>query len=105
VRSQTARLFRRSSTALHAGIRVRPLELSNTFWPCSWNEQIFRRDGVLDLIDGAVYTSEISWTKPHRGAFEAAMAAVGMTEPADCVFVGDRPFDDVYGAKSIGMRA
>jgi len=79
--------------------------LSNTFWPRSWHEEIFRRDGVLDLIDGAVYTSEIGWTKPHRGAFEAAMAAVGMTDPADCVFVGDRPFDDVHGAKSMGMRA
>jgi putative hydrolase of the HAD superfamily len=85
------------------GIRIGVL--SNTFWPRRWHEEIFRRDGVLDLIDGAVYTSEISWTKPHRGAFEAAMAAVGVTDPADCVFVGDRPFDDVHGAKSIGMRA
>jgi putative hydrolase of the HAD superfamily len=85
------------------GIRIGVL--SNTFWPRSWHEEIFRRDGVLDLIDGAVYTSEIAWTKPHPEAFRAAMAAVGMTEPADCVFVGDRPFDDVHGAKSIGMRA
>jgi putative hydrolase of the HAD superfamily len=30
---------------------------------------------------------------------------VGVTDPADCVFVGDRPYDDVYGAKSAGMRA
>jgi len=33
------------------------------------------------------------------------MAAVGVADPAGCVFVGDRPFDDVHGAKSIGMRA
>jgi putative hydrolase of the HAD superfamily len=85
------------------GIRIGVL--SNTFWPRSWHEEIFRRDGVLGLIDGAVYTSEIGWTKPHRAAFEAAMAAVGVTDPAECVFVGDRPFDDVHGAKSIGMRA
>ena len=79
--------------------------LSNTMWPRSAHEQIFLRDEVFDLIDGAVYTSEIGWTKPHREAFEAAMAAVGMTDPAQCVFVGDRPFDDVHGAKSMGMRA
>jgi putative hydrolase of the HAD superfamily len=79
--------------------------LSNTFWPRPWHEEIFRRDGILDLIDGAVYTSEIDWTKPHPEAFRAAMAAVGVTDPAACVFVGDRPFDDVHGAKSIGMRA
>jgi FMN phosphatase YigB (HAD superfamily) len=33
------------------------------------------------------------------------MLAIGVTDPAACVFVGDRPYDDVHGAKSIGMRA
>jgi putative hydrolase of the HAD superfamily len=79
--------------------------LSNTMWPRSWHEEVFRRDGVLHLIDGAVYSSEIDWTKPHPEAFGAAMAAVGVSDPARCVFVGDRPFDDVHGAKSAGMRA
>jgi putative hydrolase of the HAD superfamily len=79
--------------------------LSNTMWPRSWHEDVFRRDGVLDLIDGAVYTSEIDWTKPHHEAFQAAMTAVGVTDPTRCVFVGDRPYDDVFGAKGIGMRA
>ena len=78
--------------------------LSNTMWPRSWHEEVFRRDGVLHLIDGAVYSSEIDWTKPHPQAFQAAMAAVGVTDPARCVFVGDRPWDDVYGAQSVGMR-
>ncbi len=79
--------------------------LSNTLWPRSWHEQVFRRDGVLDLIDGAVYSSEIEWTKPHPEAFLAAMRAVGVTDPAGCVFVGDRPYDDVHGAQRLGMRA
>ena len=78
---------------------------SNTKWPREAHERIFMRDEVLDLIDGAVYSSEIPWVKPHPEAFRAAMAAVGVTDPADCVFVGDRPYDDVYGAKSAGMRA
>jgi putative hydrolase of the HAD superfamily len=79
--------------------------LSNTMWPRTWHEEVFRRDGVLDLIDGAVYTSEIDCTKPHPAAFRAAMAAVGVSDPARCVFVGDRPYDDVHGAKRAGMRA
>jgi putative hydrolase of the HAD superfamily len=78
--------------------------LSNTMWPRTHHERIFDRDGVLDLIDGAVYSSEIPWTKPHPEAFLAAMAAVGVTEPGECVFVGDRPFDDVHGARAAGMR-
>jgi putative hydrolase of the HAD superfamily len=79
--------------------------LSNTMWPRQAHEQIFTRDQILELIDGAVYTSEIPWVKPHPEAFRAAMRAIGMTDPADCVFVGDRPYADVHGAKSVGMRA
>jgi putative hydrolase of the HAD superfamily len=84
------------------GIRVGVL--SNTIWPRVMHERVFRRDGVLSLIDGAVYSSEIPWTKPHPEAFAAAMAAVGVTDPAACVFVGDRPFDDIFGAQRLGMR-
>ena len=79
--------------------------LSNTLWPRAVHDQIFTRDQVLDLIDGTVYSCELPWTKPHPEAFRAAMAAVGEDDPARCVFVGDRPFDDVHGAKGIGMRA
>src|SRR5262249_28244967 len=79
--------------------------LSNTMWPRSWHEEVFRRDGVLELIDGAVYTSEIDWTKPHPEAFQAAMTAISVTDPARGVFVGDRPYDAVHGAKGAGMRA
>src|ERR1700733_6639817 len=84
---------------------IRTGVLSNTMWPRDAHERVFHRDEVLELIDGAVYSSEIPWTKPHPEAFRAAMAAIGVTDPASCVFVGDRPFDDIYGAKSAGMRA
>lgn len=79
--------------------------LSNTIWPRAFHERIFERDGVLDLLDGDVYTSEIAWTKPSPHAFEAAMAAVGATDPARCVYVGDRLFDDIWGAHHAGLRA
>jgi putative hydrolase of the HAD superfamily len=78
--------------------------LSNTMWSREWHERIFDRDGVLDLLDGAVYSSEIPWAKPHAEAFRAAMEAIGESDPAGCVFVGDRPYDDIHGAKSAGLR-
>ena len=31
--------------------------------------------------------------------------AGGVTDPARAVFVGDRPYDDIHGAKQVGMRA
>lgn len=78
--------------------------LSNTVWPREWHEGFFDRDGVLDMLDGAVYTSEIPWTKPAPEAFDAAMRAVGVDDPTRCVFVGDRLFDDIWGAAQAGMR-
>jgi putative hydrolase of the HAD superfamily len=79
--------------------------LSNTLWPRTEHERVFRRDGVLALIDAAVYTSEIEWTKPHPEAFRAILAALGGIAPEHAVFVGDRPWDDISGAQGVGMRA
>ena len=78
--------------------------LSNTLWSRDYHRSVFDRDGVLHLIDGDVYSSEIPWTKPHPEAFLAAAAAVGV-EPVDCVYVGDRLFEDVHGPQQVGMRA
>jgi putative hydrolase of the HAD superfamily len=92
---------------LLAGLRERGLRvgvLSNTLWSRDYHERVLARDGVLEHIDGAVFSSEIAYVKPHPEAFAAALAAVGVTDPGRAVFVGDRLFDDVYGAASLGMR-
>jgi putative hydrolase of the HAD superfamily len=90
------------------GLRERGIKvgvLSNTIWTRAYHEGVFARDGVLDLIDGAVYSSEIEHAKPHREAFAAALAAVGESDPSRCVYVGDRPYEDVHGAQRAGLRA
>jgi putative hydrolase of the HAD superfamily len=79
--------------------------LSNTTWPQDQHARIFTRDQVDHLIDGAVYSSEIPWAKPHPEAFRAALDAVGVSDPARAVYVGDRLFEDVFGANRVGMRA
>jgi putative hydrolase of the HAD superfamily len=86
-----------------AGLRIGVL--SNTIWPRAWHVGFFERDGVYDLIDGDVYTSEIPWTKPSPLAFAAAMESLGVRDPERCVYVGDRLFDDVWGAQHAGLRA
>ena len=90
-----------------AALRDRGLRvgiLSNTIWSRERHEAIFARDGLSGLIDGAVYSSEIEWTKPHPLAFRAVLDALGVADPGDAVYVGDRLFDDIYGAGSAGMR-
>jgi putative hydrolase of the HAD superfamily len=79
--------------------------LSNTIWPRAWHRGFFERDGVLGLIDADVYTSEIPWTKPAPEAFRAAVEALGLADPSRCVYVGDRLFDDIWGAQNAGMKA
>lgn len=79
--------------------------LSNTHWPRSFHEHFLDRDGLTRYIDVRCYTSELTHTKPHPEAFRAVLSELGVDEPGRVVFVGDRPYDDVYGAKSYGMRA
>jgi len=91
-------------SALHArGLKVGIL--SNTVWPALEHQRIFARDEIHHLIDGEVYSSEIEWTKPHPEAFQAALDAVGVTDPSRAVYVGDRLFEDVFGANQAGMRS
>jgi putative hydrolase of the HAD superfamily len=85
-----------------AGVKVGVL--SNTIWPRDWHREFFARDGVLELVDGDVYTSELEWTKPDRRAFEAALAAVGVDDAGRAAYVGDRLFEDVWGPAQLGMR-
>jgi putative hydrolase of the HAD superfamily len=78
--------------------------LSNTIWSRAYHREVFQRDGVLDLVDGDVYSSEIHVVKPHPEAFLAACEAVGV-EPTEAVYVGDRLYEDVHGPQQVGMRA
>ncbi len=84
------------------GIRVGVL--SNTIWPAQHHQEIFERDGVAHLIDAEVYSSDTPWVKPRPEIFRAAAEAIGI-EPARCVYVGDRSFEDVHGPQAVGMRA
>ncbi|MDQ3646175.1 MAG: HAD family hydrolase [Actinomycetota bacterium] len=89
-------------------LRARGLKiglLSNTYWPRSLHESLLERDGLADLIDVRVYSCELERTKPHPEAFGEVLERLGVSDPAAAVFVGDRPFDDIYGAKNAGMRA
>jgi putative hydrolase of the HAD superfamily len=78
--------------------------LSNTHWPRHFHEHFLERDGLDRLIDARLYTCELAHTKPHPAAFAAALDALGVSSPANAVFVGDRLLDDIFGARSAGLR-
>lgn len=84
------------------GIRVGLL--SNTHWPRDWHERWLRRDGVIELFDARVYTSDLAHVKPWAPAFHAVLGELGVDDPEAAVMVGDRKHDDIFGAQSVGMR-
>jgi putative hydrolase of the HAD superfamily len=77
--------------------------LSNTHWPAEWHEDRLVEDGLTDLLDARVYTSDLDYRKPHPEAFGAVLSALDVP-PGRAVFVGDRLHDDIYGAAGLGMR-
>ena len=60
--------------------------------------------GIRDLFDMAVVSDDIGIWKPEKGIFEYAMQTLGVT-PAQSLFVGDHPVNDIQGALGAGMHA
>ena len=86
------------------GHGYRTAVLSNTMWPRAHHEAVLLRDGVLHLFDYLLFTSEHPTGKPHQSVFADVLYNLDV-QPEESVFVGDRPFDDILGAQSIGMKA
>lgn len=63
-----------------------------------------RRLGLLRYLRSVVASSAAGYRKPHASLFQRALRELGVA-PQEAVFVGDRLFDDISGAKGIGMRA
>ena len=78
--------------------------LSNTHWPRHFHEHFLARDGLDGYIDARLYTSDMEYTKPDRRAFEQAWAALDLDDRAQVAFVGDRLYDDVWGAQQAGLH-
>jgi putative hydrolase of the HAD superfamily len=62
------------------------------------------RLGIASLMDGMVFSSETGVRKPDPRILHEALGRIG-AGPEETVFVGDRLYDDVSGAQSVGMRA
>ncbi|MCK6065728.1 MULTISPECIES: HAD family hydrolase [Microbacterium] len=60
--------------------------------------------GVEDIIDAVCISEAIGVQKPDARAFEALAVRLDIA-PAECLFIGDNPRQDVVGARAAGMRA
>jgi len=100
-----ARLLGAHTHALLDSLRERGLLtglVSNAFDPGWLLQRDLAEMGLAERLDAAVFSSEVGLRKPHPSIFEAALAQLEV-DPEDAVFVGDRRYEDVRGAKELGM--
>jgi putative hydrolase of the HAD superfamily len=102
---EPARQLGDSTHALLDSLRARGLKtglVSNAFDPGWLLHNDLERMRLAERLDVAVFSSEVGKRKPHRAIFEAALGRLGV-EPERALFVGDRRFEDIRGAKEVGM--
>jgi putative hydrolase of the HAD superfamily len=100
-----ARLMGAHTHALLDSLRERGLLtglVSNAFDPGWLLHADLAEMGLAERLDAAVFSSEVGLRKPHPAVFEATLAKLGV-EPREAVFVGDRRYEDMRGAKELGM--
>ena len=95
-----------SAHALLEALRDRGLKLglvSNAFDPGWLLHRDLEQMGLAERLDFAVFSSEVGKRKPHPAIFETALGALGVA-PERALFVGDRRYEDVRGAKELGLH-
>jgi len=77
---------------------------SNAPFPPEMMRRQVRSNGIADLVDAIVFSSETGRRKPAPDLYLAALEAIG-TAPEKTLFVGDRVREDYEGPRAVGMRA
>ena len=100
-----ARLVGTHTHALLDSLRERGLLtglVSNAFDPGWLLHQDLADMGLAERLDAAVFSSEVGKRKPHAAVFEATLSRLAVA-PEEALYVGDRRYEDVRGAKELGM--
>jgi HAD superfamily hydrolase (TIGR01509 family) len=77
---------------------------SNAPFPAEMMRRQIESNGIADLVDAVVFSSEVGRRKPAPEVYEAALQALG-TAPERTLFAGDRVREDYEGPVALGMRA
>lgn len=77
---------------------------SNAPFPPEMMRRQVRSNGITELVDAIVFSSEVGRRKPAPEVYAAAIDAIG-TETGRTLFVGDRVREDYEGPLAVGMRA
>lgn len=64
---------------------------------------ILKKLGLDTAFDSIAISEEIGFRKPHPAIFEKPLKELNL-EPSRCIFSGDNPYTDIYGAGRLGMK-
>jgi putative hydrolase of the HAD superfamily len=59
--------------------------------------------GIGKFFNTILTSNEVGWRKPHRRIFDDVLGRLRVS-PAEAIFVGDSPLEDIKGAHDAGMR-
>jgi HAD superfamily hydrolase (TIGR01509 family) len=77
---------------------------SNAPFPPPMMRRQVETNGIAELVDAIVFSSEVGRRKPAPELYQAALDAIAVA-PEKTMFVGDRMREDYEGPRAIGMRA
>jgi HAD superfamily hydrolase (TIGR01509 family) len=83
---------------------IRRALCSNAPFPADMMRRQVSTNRIAELVDAAVFSSDIGKRKPAPEMYRAALEAVGAAAD-EALFVGDRVREDYDGPRAIGMRA
>jgi len=78
--------------------------ISNTIFEGKLHDDDLKRLGIFEYFDFAIYSSDAGVRKPDPVIFKIALEKLKV-QSNKAIFVGDRLYDDIKGAKSVGMIA
>ena len=80
------------------------LGLISNFDDSETGHLIMHDTGIRDLFDTVIISADTGYRKPNPLIFKKLLDAMPL-DPADILFVGDTPLDDVLGSKGVGMHS
>jgi HAD superfamily hydrolase (TIGR01509 family) len=77
---------------------------SNAPFPPEMMRRQVETNGIAEMVDAIVFSSEVGKRKPSPEIYRAALEAIAV-EPQLVLFIGDRVREDYEGPRLLGMRA
>lgn len=78
--------------------------ITNAMQPMWMRDIELRTYGILDYLDTRLTSGDVGFMKPHPFIYWHALELLDV-QPAESVFVGDRPANDIAGANEAGLTS